>query len=208
MDTLTIGRSINLVGQRFGNLVVLERGQPPAGTKGRNAYWVCQCDCSRQYTVRGLSLTTGKTTRCAACSQAAGIGVVQSRTKVQATAVAAGACPLVVTIWTARDSVFDGRAWIAETPEGRRVATGGRAISRKGRDTMIANALAQAMRKAEADGILPPWPPSIVTPAVWARKCGVRLQVESVLDWESLKAIADHNDIGQYAQELADARAD
>ena len=41
-----MSKLIDLTGQRFGDLVVLERdiNKP----KGR-VYWICQCDCGKNY---------------------------------------------------------------------------------------------------------------------------------------------------------------
>ena len=46
----------NLVGQKFGRLIVLRQGK----TIKRQIYWVCQCDCGNQVDVRGVSLTKKK----------------------------------------------------------------------------------------------------------------------------------------------------
>ncbi len=50
----------NLVGQRFGRLIVLERGE----SKNRKTRWVCKCDCGAIATKDGPSLKTG---RCRSC---------------------------------------------------------------------------------------------------------------------------------------------
>lgn len=50
----------DLVGQRFGSLVVVER----APNKGERAMWLCQCDCGKQTVVRTNSLKSGNTTSC------------------------------------------------------------------------------------------------------------------------------------------------
>lgn len=51
---------INLVGQRFGKLVVIERAlSDDAHTK-----WKCQCDCGNQCTVYGYSLKSNNTRSC------------------------------------------------------------------------------------------------------------------------------------------------
>jgi hypothetical protein len=50
----------NLVGQRFGRLVVVARD----GSRSSFAAWSCQCDCGKTKTVIGVSLTGGKTTSC------------------------------------------------------------------------------------------------------------------------------------------------
>lgn len=50
----------DLVGQRFGRLIVLERD----GTKNRNSLWVCQCDCGIQKSIRSDLLNKGTTKSC------------------------------------------------------------------------------------------------------------------------------------------------
>lgn len=51
-----MSKLIDLTGQRFGDLVVLERdiNKP----KGR-AYWICQCDCGKITSVLGTHLRQG-----------------------------------------------------------------------------------------------------------------------------------------------------
>jgi len=52
----------NLIGQRFGKLVVLEdSGKRDAS--GR-VFWFCLCDCKNNKTTRGDSLKSGNTTSC------------------------------------------------------------------------------------------------------------------------------------------------
>lgn len=51
---------IDLVGQRFGRLVVIEE----AGRKNANAIWKCQCDCGNEYVARSNTLRRGVTTSC------------------------------------------------------------------------------------------------------------------------------------------------
>lgn len=50
----------NLIGQRFGRLLVLERAD---NVKGR-AYWLCQCDCGAKKAVMGKLLLNGSTQSC------------------------------------------------------------------------------------------------------------------------------------------------
>ncbi len=58
-------RIINLVGERFGRLVVVERAASP----NNNARWKCRCDCGRFSTVYGMDLRKGKQISCG-CAQA------------------------------------------------------------------------------------------------------------------------------------------
>lgn len=52
----------NLIGQRFGQLTVIER----AGSTDNAGHiaWVCQCDCGNKKTVLGTNLVSGKTLSC------------------------------------------------------------------------------------------------------------------------------------------------
>ena len=51
----------DLVGQRFGRLLVKDF----AGlASGKNAKWLCQCDCGTQKTILGQSLVSGRTHSC------------------------------------------------------------------------------------------------------------------------------------------------
>lgn len=51
----------DLVGQRFGRLVVIERD---GSNKSGNAVWKCQCDCGNIKSIVGTSLTRGLTQSC------------------------------------------------------------------------------------------------------------------------------------------------
>lgn len=57
-----MGALIDLTGQKFGKLTVLERDYSVKDK--RRAYWKCQCDCGNICTVRGESLRTGHTSSC------------------------------------------------------------------------------------------------------------------------------------------------
>lgn len=58
-------RRLQLVGQRFGRLVVeAEAGRDAYG----NRRWLCRCDCGRQHETNGASMTTGKTRSCGCLS--------------------------------------------------------------------------------------------------------------------------------------------
>lgn len=50
----------NLVGQRFGRLLVIERADSLNG----HTRWKCKCDCGNECVVHGTSLKTGSTTSC------------------------------------------------------------------------------------------------------------------------------------------------
>ena len=56
-----MGNKVDLVGQKFGRLAVLER--LPKNT-GHSHWWLCQCDCGNIVEVRGRCLTKGETKSC------------------------------------------------------------------------------------------------------------------------------------------------
>lgn len=53
---------VNLVGQRFGKLTVLERSA--SNSKSGNAKWLCKCDCGNTAIVIGSKLRNCHTTSC------------------------------------------------------------------------------------------------------------------------------------------------
>lgn len=54
----------NLINQRFGKLVVLERDiSKPSGT-GKSVYWICQCDCGNKKSIRADKLKNHTTISC------------------------------------------------------------------------------------------------------------------------------------------------
>ena len=59
-----MGAFIDLTGQRFGHLTVLQQ----KGHDHTNVTWLCKCDCGKEKTVNGRSLRIGRTTSCG-CSQ-------------------------------------------------------------------------------------------------------------------------------------------
>lgn len=52
---------LNLVGRRFGNLIVLEM---IGRNKRKSVMWSCQCDCGNMIKVVGSNLTSGNTKSC------------------------------------------------------------------------------------------------------------------------------------------------
>lgn len=56
----------DLIGQRFGRLVVLERADDEIDKKSgkHKTRWLCQCDCGNKKIVRGASLTSGRVKSC------------------------------------------------------------------------------------------------------------------------------------------------
>jgi len=59
-----MGKFIDLTGQRFGKLTVIER----AGTRNREALWHCKCDCGKDTFSRSASLRNGTSQSCG-CSR-------------------------------------------------------------------------------------------------------------------------------------------
>jgi hypothetical protein len=53
---------IDLTGQRFGRLTVIERS--PQNTPFGNARWLCKCDCGKRVTVSSGSLRSGNSQSC------------------------------------------------------------------------------------------------------------------------------------------------
>ena len=51
---------INIVGKRYGRLVVIEKADSLNG----HTRWLCKCDCGKECIVHGISLKTGNTTSC------------------------------------------------------------------------------------------------------------------------------------------------
>ena len=57
-----MGKLIDLTGQRFGELVVLEKDQDRKTSTG--SYWKCQCNCGNIISVRSAHLRQGKIKSC------------------------------------------------------------------------------------------------------------------------------------------------
>ena len=61
-----MGKLVDLTGQRFGMLVVLEQAGisvNPDGSPG-TALWRCKCDCGNETVVRSANLRRGNTSSC------------------------------------------------------------------------------------------------------------------------------------------------
>ena len=52
---------LNLIGERFGNLIVIKRLE---NNKYNRSQWLCLCDCGKQKIISGNSLQTNKTKSC------------------------------------------------------------------------------------------------------------------------------------------------
>ncbi len=55
-----MGKLINLVGQKFNKLTVIERDY----SQNKRPYWLCKCDCGNIVSVRGDLLRSGNTKAC------------------------------------------------------------------------------------------------------------------------------------------------
>lgn len=62
-----MSKLIDLKGQRFGRLLVIERAE----SKNKNSSWLCRCDCGNYSTVSAPNLKSGRTCSC-------GCGLVES----------------------------------------------------------------------------------------------------------------------------------
>lgn len=58
---ISVGRANNLIGKKFGRLLVLYRSNPPEHIKNKSqTYWVCQCECGNYIQARtGALITNG-----------------------------------------------------------------------------------------------------------------------------------------------------
>ena len=60
-----MGKLIDLTGQRFGKLVIIQRAEDHIKPSGqRSTMWLCRCDCGNNTTIRGSDLKSGKTRSC------------------------------------------------------------------------------------------------------------------------------------------------
>jgi hypothetical protein len=51
---------IDLVGQRFGRLLVIKRVEKPEYIKQHDTYWLCKCDCGKEKIISKRSLKNGE----------------------------------------------------------------------------------------------------------------------------------------------------
>lgn len=57
-------KPVNLIGQKFGMLTVLERDTSASSGAGHHAKWLCQCDCGNIVSAFGHHLKRGITKSC------------------------------------------------------------------------------------------------------------------------------------------------
>lgn len=56
--------TIDLTGQKFGQLTVIRKVDKPRETNDRSAYWLCKCDCGGETVTSAHSLKIGKSNSC------------------------------------------------------------------------------------------------------------------------------------------------
>jgi hypothetical protein len=67
---------IDLLGRRFGRLVVIERAPDQRDCRGHTvSYWLCECICGSRKTVRHSFLQSGYTDHCG-CARRAPVRVL------------------------------------------------------------------------------------------------------------------------------------
>lgn len=61
-----MAKVVDMTGQTFGRLTVIERAPAPVyyGGNGKYAWWRCRCECGTVFDVRGSSLRDGFTKSC------------------------------------------------------------------------------------------------------------------------------------------------
>lgn len=59
-----MGKAKDMIGMKFGRLVVLSRGENIKCRSQQHATWVCKCDCDNLTTIAGYSLRSGHTQSC------------------------------------------------------------------------------------------------------------------------------------------------
>ena len=60
-----MSRKIDLTGQKFGRLTVIDEAPPRIRGDGcKVTYWNCECECGTKKIIRGYSLTSGSTVSC------------------------------------------------------------------------------------------------------------------------------------------------
>lgn len=57
---------MDITGQKFGDWLVLQKDQEKSGGHYGN-YWICQCKCGFQSSIRGTALKSGKSKSCRTC---------------------------------------------------------------------------------------------------------------------------------------------
>lgn len=71
---------INLIGKRFGHLVVVEKSNRK--NQANQIFWVCRCDCGNIIVVRGDNLRRSGSHQCSDCNGRGRISVFIDRKTV------------------------------------------------------------------------------------------------------------------------------
>lgn len=76
------GQPLDLIGQRFGRLLVIERAEDHIDPKSgkHKTMWLCQCDCGNTYVTRGNSLKSGTAKSCGCLHKE--ISSITAKTKI------------------------------------------------------------------------------------------------------------------------------
>lgn len=77
-----MGQLRDLTGQRFGRLVVIQRGgtyKHPYNTYWTQPIWLCQCDCGETCFVNGQNLKQGRTRSCGCLRRETSSAIGKSR---------------------------------------------------------------------------------------------------------------------------------
>jgi len=69
-------KAINEIGNRYGKLIVLRRGNNNSNKK-KVAYWVCRCDCGNMTNVRSTHLRNGSTVSCGCVKSAGELKIIE-----------------------------------------------------------------------------------------------------------------------------------
>lgn len=60
-------RLVDIIGQRFGRLVVVAKAERPLGVNNNAQYWLCKCDCGNEKVISGKGLRKKDGTKSCGC---------------------------------------------------------------------------------------------------------------------------------------------
>ena len=84
-----MSKFIDLTGQRFGRLTVIERAK--SGSSGR-ARWLCKCDCGNQIVTDALDLRRGTTRSCGCICKEIMLSALKKNIETNARGFVCGTC--------------------------------------------------------------------------------------------------------------------
>lgn len=90
--------TIDLTGQRFGQLTVIRKVDKPRETNDRSAYWLCKCDCGGETITSAHSLKIGKSNSC---------GCVKSLGEMKINKILQGSCISFIRQYSFSELVSD-----------------------------------------------------------------------------------------------------